>query len=550
MVVASLPFLRTSRHFQASLGTGTTNSQDEGWQLDGVLPHHWKQSPCGDRGNDWYWDDGAKTKHGVYAHMLQQRNGGALPNNHIWQPFIWQTSPFQPRPSTSEKKKNKRYVHVAHVFLCRFGTEAQRSKTIFHDASTSQGTVSFQQCEPMRFGMARKFFNAVNTVSVKSGKSITQFVSILSFNSWQNAHISHQDDQVQDHTTSRPTTKGRRSAVTSPWMWLHAGGSRSIPTVPPAPQRKLHQRLHAANKTQTLTWLRSPFFETADLRSSDGAWRPDQVRGDQRPKRSARDSAGEPREAHRRHGQSDHTGARLRTHPETGCGCPSAQNPGEETCPTHPKLTKWWTKRSPSSSHSSQKFSLDDVWRTSRRSQGTIHVWESVPRDTRHQSSRAAVETVHIWDVIQRKVGQRQRFREHRLVCRDGPLRKVQRHVRCQGRDTQSHQSWKLIEKLTDEEKIWMKWSLRPTLTRHVVLSSSWTYQFLRSRRESWTLSQHSTGANPGTSRCTDRQHGPDHPHPHSGGEDHQRFSISRSKLRTHRMQRLSQDTIQQWTGE
>ena len=31
-----------------------------------------------------------------------------------------------------------------------------------------------------------------------------------------------------------------------------------------------------------------------------------------------------------------------------------------------------------------------------------------------------------------------------------------------------------------------------------------------------------------------------------SGGEDHQRFSISLSKLRTHRMLRLSQDTIQQ----
>ena len=33
--------------------------------------------------------------------------------------------------------------------------------------------------------------------------------------------------------------------------------------------------------------------------------------------------------------------------------------------------------------------------------------------------------------------------------------------------------------------------------------------------------------------------------HTQSVGEDHQRFSISRSKLRTHRMQRLSQDTIQ-----
>ena len=32
----------------------------------------------------------------------------------------------------------------------------------------------------------------------------------------------------------------------------------------------------------------------------------------------------------------------------------------------------------------------------------------------------------------------------------------------------------------------------------------------------------------------------------HSGGEDPQRFSIPRSKLRTHKMQRLSEDTIQQ----
>ena len=37
---------------------------------------------------------------------------------------------------------------------------------------------------------------------------------------------------------------------------------------------------------------------------------------------------------------------------------------------------------------------------------------------------------------------------------------------------------------------------------------------------------------------------GPDNTH--SGGEDHQTFPISRSELRTHRKQRLSQDTIQQ----
>ena len=42
----------------------------------------------------------------------------------------------------------------------------------------------------------------------------------------------------------------------------------------PAPQRReavgspqIHKRLQAANKTQTLTWLRSRFVETADLRS-------------------------------------------------------------------------------------------------------------------------------------------------------------------------------------------------------------------------------------------------------------------------------------------
>ena len=38
--------------------------------------------------------------------------------------------------------------------------------------------------------------------------------------------------------------------------------------------------------------------------------------------------------------------------------------------------------------------------------------------------------------------------------------------------------------------------------------------------------------------------------HTQSNGEDRQRISISRSKLRTHRMRRLSQDAIQQRTGE
>ena len=40
------------------------------------------------------------------------------------------------------------------------------------------------------------------------------------------------------------------------------------------------------------------------------------------------------------------------------------------------------------------------------------------------------------------------------------------------------------------------------------------------------------------------------HTHTPSGGEDRQKLSISRSQLRTHRMGRLSQDTIQQRTGE
>ena len=38
--------------------------------------------------------------------------------------------------------------------------------------------------------------------------------------------------------------------------------------------------------------------------------------------------------------------------------------------------------------------------------------------------------------------------------------------------------------------------------------------------------------------------------HTQSGGENHQRFSISRNELRTLRKQMLCQDTIQQWIGE
>ena len=99
----------------------------------------------------------------------------------------------------------------------------------------------------------------------------------------------------------------------------------------PAPQRreavgslKLHKRLQAANKTQTLTWWRRRFVESADVRCSDGAWRQDQVTSlSQRPTRSrpnrepqrdvdptgnpagdpARDSAGELRECDDDHQQ-------------------------------------------------------------------------------------------------------------------------------------------------------------------------------------------------------------------------------------------------------
>ena len=56
-----------------------------------------------------------------------------------------------------------------------------------------------------------------------------------------------------------------------------------------------------------------------------------------------------------------------------------------------------------------------------------------------------------------------------------------------------------LIEKLTDEEvEMILETDVDDT---HSALSRSWTCQFLRSQKESWKLSQHSTGANPGTSR-------------------------------------------------
>ena len=96
----------------------------------------------------------------------------------------------------------------------------------------------------------------------------------------------------------------------------------------------------------------------------------------------------------------------------------------------------------------------------------------------------------------------------------------------------------KLLEELTDEKVDEM------ILETHSALSRSWTYQFFRSQKESWKLSQHSTGENPTTSHYTDRPHV--RTHTQGGGEDRQRFSISRSKLRTHRMRRLSQGTTQQ----
>ena len=64
----------------------------------------------------------------------------------------------------------------------------------------------------------------------------------------------------------------------------------------------------------------------------------------------------------------------------------------------------------------------------------------------------------------------------------------------------------KLIEKLTDDEVDEMI-PATDVDDSQCSLSRSWTYQFLRSPKESWKLSQHSTGANPGTSRCTYRQH-------------------------------------------
>ena len=75
----------------------------------------------------------------------------------------------------------------------------------------------------------------------------------------------------------------------------------------------------------------------------------------------------------------------------------------------------------------------------------------------------------------------------------------------------QSHQSWSSLRSSLMERL--MKWSWRLTLRTHSALSRSWTYLFLRSQKESWKLSHHSTGATPRTSRYTDRQHVRTHTH-------------------------------------
>ena len=84
-------------------------------------------------------------------------------------------------------------------------------------------------------------------------KRTTGSVSILSSNRWQNVHdnTSHLDDHVQDHTTSRQHQPQRVGALRShhpAWMWLHAGGSWSIPTVH---QRHMYGRPWVAHKHHT-----------------------------------------------------------------------------------------------------------------------------------------------------------------------------------------------------------------------------------------------------------------------------------------------------------
>ena len=120
---------------------------------------------------------------------------------------------------------------------------------------------------------------------MKSGKSITQFVSILSFNSWQNAHISHHDDHVQDHTTSRPHQPQRVGALRS----HHPGCACTL--VGPG------QNTSAAKKTSPATtcrqqdsntymvaepvrWKRRSTKQRRSLATRSGTGR------DQRPKRS------------------------------------------------------------------------------------------------------------------------------------------------------------------------------------------------------------------------------------------------------------------------
>ena len=97
----------------------------------------------------------------------------------------------------------------------------------------------------------------------------------------------------------------------------------------------------------------------------------------------------------------------------------------------------------------------------------------------------------------------------------------------------------KLLEKLTDEDVDEM--FLKTDQVDTQCSERSWTYQFLRSQR--------------GSCPSIPRERIPERVveqivnmsgHTQSGGENRQRFSFSRSKLRTHRMRRLSQGTIQQ----
>ena len=65
---------------------------------------------------------------------------------------------------------------------------------------------------------------------------------------------------------------------------------------------------------------------------------------------------------------------------------------------------------------------------------------------------------------------------------------------------------YKVIEKLTDEgvDEMILETDVDDTQCSEQIVHVPGV---LRLQKESWKLSQHSTGANPRTSRCTDRQH-------------------------------------------